>query len=81
MVNIDLPDCLYALFFTFWDQMQGLVENGAISQLNPIYLWLISAALFLYHILYFFKENFLGKVIERMRSDFFIVPCNLTGLN
>src|SRR6476620_4211096 len=34
MVNINLLHCLYVLFFTFWHQMQGLIENGARSQLE-----------------------------------------------
>src|SRR6476661_3556846 len=35
MVNINLSHCLYVLFFTFWHKMQGLIENGARSQLKP----------------------------------------------
>ena len=34
MVNIDLPDCFYALSFTFWENMQGLVENGARCEIQ-----------------------------------------------
>jgi hypothetical protein len=35
MVDINLSHFLYVLFFTFWHKMQGLIENGARSQLKP----------------------------------------------
>jgi hypothetical protein len=35
MVNIELSHGLYALSFTFCAKMQGLIENGARSQLKP----------------------------------------------